>query len=146
MTTRLILLLAAALLCWAAPLQGQTIKSLGVNTTNGQVISPTNILTFTNRLVLPSDASHAGTTTLALQISTNNTGFYVSTSTGNAFVMTHLGSVGLALQTNVVNFFKPIRYNATSVGATNAPANTTNRVLWLEVQIGTNSYRVPLYQ
>jgi hypothetical protein len=146
MTTRLILLLAAALLCWAAPLQGQTIKSLGVNTTNGQVVSPTNALTFTNRIVLPSDANHAGTTALALQISTNNTGFYVSTSTGNAFVMTHLGSVGLAVQTNAINFFKPLRYNATSVGATNAPANTTNRVLWLEVQIGTNSYRAPLYQ
>jgi hypothetical protein len=145
MTTRLILL-AAALLCVAAPLQGQTIKSLGVNTTNGKVVSPTNALTFTNRIVLPSDASHAGVTTLALQISTNNTGFYVSTSTGNAFVMTHLGSVGLAVQTNAINFFKPLRYNATSVGATNAPANTTNSVLWLEVQIGTNSYRVPLYQ
>ena len=60
--------------------------------------------------------------------------------------MTHNGSVGLAVQTNVVNFFKPIRYNATSVGQTNAPANTTNPVLWLEVQIGTSSYRVPLYQ
>ena len=145
MTTRLILL-AAALLCWAAPVQGQTIKSLGVNTTNGQVVSPTNILTLTNRLVLPSDASHSGVTTLALQISTNNTGFYVSTSTGNSLVLAHNGSVGLAVQTNVVNFFKPLRYNATSVGATNAPSNTTNRVLWLEVQIGTNSYRVPLYQ
>jgi hypothetical protein len=145
MTARPILL-AAALLCLAAPLQGQTIKSLGVNTTNGQVVSPTNALTFTNRIVLPSDASHSGVSALALQISTNNTGFYVSTSTGNALAVVHNGSVGLVVQTNAVNFFKPLRYNATSVGATNAPANTTNRVLWLEVQIGTNSYRVPLYQ
>lgn len=46
MTTRLILLLAA-LLYWAAPVQGQTIKTLGFNTTNGQVVAATN-LTFTN--------------------------------------------------------------------------------------------------
>ena len=44
-----ILLLAAALA--AAPAAGQTIKSLGYNTTNGQVIySGTNPLTFTNPL------------------------------------------------------------------------------------------------
>jgi hypothetical protein len=143
MTTRLLILLAAALLCWAAPAEAQTIKSLGVNTTNGQVVGPTNVLTFSNRVVLPAGG---GTTTLGLQLSASNTGFYTSSSIGNAFVFTHLGTVGFALQTNAVNFFKPIRYNATSVGQTNAPANTADRVLWLEVQIGANSYRVPLYQ
>jgi hypothetical protein len=46
-----ILLLAAALA--AAPAAGQTIKSLGYNTTNGQVVySGTNTLTFTNPLNL----------------------------------------------------------------------------------------------
>jgi hypothetical protein len=29
---------------------------------------------------------------------------------------------------------------------TNAPANTTNVALWLRVWVGTNSYRLPLYQ
>ena len=43
-----ILLLAAAALA-AAPAAGQTIKSLGYNTTNGQIVySGTNALTFTN--------------------------------------------------------------------------------------------------
>jgi hypothetical protein len=52
MTTRLILLLAAALLCWASPLQGQTVKSLGFNTTNGVVVyTGTNTLNFTNSSV-----------------------------------------------------------------------------------------------
>jgi hypothetical protein len=45
-----IILLAAALA--AAPAAGQTIKSLGFNTTNGQIVANTgtNVLTFTNRI------------------------------------------------------------------------------------------------
>jgi hypothetical protein len=45
-----LILLATALLCWAAPAAGQTVKSLGYNTTNGQVVANTgtNVLTFTN--------------------------------------------------------------------------------------------------
>ena len=51
MTTRLLILLAAVLLCWAAPAQAQTIKSLGFNTTNGNIVyTGTNALTFTNAL------------------------------------------------------------------------------------------------
>jgi hypothetical protein len=47
MKLRLLILLAAALA--ASPAAGQTIKSLGFNTTNGQVVySGTNPLTFTN--------------------------------------------------------------------------------------------------
>jgi hypothetical protein len=57
MTTRLIILLAAALLCWAAPAAGQTIKSLGFNTTNGVVVyTGTNALTFTNALQFATNA------------------------------------------------------------------------------------------
>jgi hypothetical protein len=58
-----ILLLAAALA--ASPAAGQTIKSLGYNTTNGQVVySGTNPLTFTNPLAF-------GDTTNAASIRTN---------------------------------------------------------------------------
>jgi hypothetical protein len=49
MTTRLLILLAAVLLCWAAPAQGQTIKTLGFNTNNGNVIMPSSI-TFSNNV------------------------------------------------------------------------------------------------
>ena len=62
MTTRLILLLAAALL-WAAPAAGQTVKSLGYNTTNGQVITATNVV-WTN-------AFSFSTNTVAAQVRTN---------------------------------------------------------------------------
>ena len=70
MTTRLILLLAAALLCWAAPAAGQTIKSLGYNTTNGQVVyTGTNTLTFTNAL---SFGTNAATTRANLGLGVSN--------------------------------------------------------------------------
>lgn len=135
------------LLLLAASASAQTVKSLGYNTTNGRVVyTGTNALTLTNKLTLPSDASHSGTSTLALQISTNNSGWYVSTSAPNALVGVHNGSVSYALTTNVFILYKPLRYNSTAVGATNAPTNTTNAVAWIEVQVGTNSYRTPLYQ
>jgi hypothetical protein len=66
MTTRLILL-AAALLCWAVPAAGQTIKSLGFNTTNGFVTySGSNSLTFTNALQFSTNARAATRTNLGL--------------------------------------------------------------------------------
>jgi hypothetical protein len=62
MTTRLLILLAAALLYWAAPAQGQTIKSFGYNTTNGQVVyGGTNDLTFTNSVSAPQFFVKIGT-------------------------------------------------------------------------------------
>jgi hypothetical protein len=58
-----ILLLAAALA--ASPAAGQTIKSLGYNTTNGQVVySGTNPLTFTNSLQFATNARAATRTNL----------------------------------------------------------------------------------
>lgn len=58
-----ILLLAATAL--AAPAAGQTIKSLGYNTTNGQVVySGSNSLTFTNALQFSTNARAATRTNL----------------------------------------------------------------------------------
>jgi hypothetical protein len=53
------------LLCWAAPASAQTIKSLGFNTTNGQIVySGTNALTFTNALQFSTNARAATRTNL----------------------------------------------------------------------------------
>ena len=60
---RLLILLAAALLCWAAPAQGQTIKSLGFNTTNGNIVAATNV-TFTNSVGFSTNARAATRTNL----------------------------------------------------------------------------------
>jgi hypothetical protein len=58
-------LLAAALLCWAAPAAGQTIKSLGYNTTNGNIVAATNV-TFTNSVGFATNAQAATRTNLGL--------------------------------------------------------------------------------
>jgi hypothetical protein len=54
----LLTLLATLLLC-SAPAQAQTIKTLGFNTTNGQVVANTgtNVLTFTNALSFGTNAA-----------------------------------------------------------------------------------------
>jgi hypothetical protein len=64
MKLRLLILLAAAALA-AAPAAGQTVKSLGYNTTNGQIVySGSNSLTFTNALQFSTNAQAATRTNL----------------------------------------------------------------------------------
>jgi uncharacterized protein YaiE (UPF0345 family) len=52
------------------------------------------------------------------------------------------------IRDGATEFARPIRFstNASTRPSTNAPANTTNVAAWVEMRIGTNSYRVPLYQ
>lgn len=52
------------------------------------------------------------------------------------------------IRDGATEFARPIRFstNASTRPATNAPANATNVAAWVEMRIGTNSYRVPLYQ
>ena len=63
MKLRLLILLAAALA--AAPAAGQTIKSLGYNTTNGNIVAATNV-TFTNSLGFATNARATTRTNLGL--------------------------------------------------------------------------------
>jgi hypothetical protein len=62
MKLRLLILLAAAALA-AAPAAGQTIKSLGFNTTNGNIVAATNV-TFTNSVGFATNARAATRTNL----------------------------------------------------------------------------------
>jgi hypothetical protein len=52
------------------------------------------------------------------------------------------------IRDGATEFARPLRFstNASTRPATNAPAVTTNVAAWVEMRIGTNSYRVPLYQ
>jgi hypothetical protein len=52
------------------------------------------------------------------------------------------------IRDGATEFARPIRFstNAATKPATNAPTDTTNAAAWVEMRIGTNSYRVPLYQ
>lgn len=52
------------------------------------------------------------------------------------------------IRDGATEFARPLRFstNASTRPSTNAPANTTNVAAWVEMRIGTNSYRAPLYQ
>jgi hypothetical protein len=108
MKLRLLTFLAALLLC--APSHAQTIKSLGVNTTNGFVVyGGTNALTFTNSLQFATNARAATRTNLGL-------GLPALTNTSN---VTFLSAVGAAqtiffVRTNDLSITNET--NATSTG------------------------------
>ena len=92
MKLRLLILLAAALA--AAPAAGQTIKSLGFNTTNGQVVySGVNTLTFTNSLQFATNARAATRTNLG------------GTTVGNAvFTATNAAAAASAVGLGTTNY------------------------------------------
>jgi hypothetical protein len=83
MKLRLLILLAAALA--AAPASGQTIKSLGYNTTNGNIVAATNV-TFTNSVGFSTNARAATRTNLG------------ATTLGNSvFTATNIGAAQVAI-------------------------------------------------
>jgi hypothetical protein len=133
-----IILLAAALT--AAPAAGQTIKSLGYNTTNGQVVySGTNTLTFTNPLNLTN------TVRVGVFGQGGASGFAGRTSGGN------LALYGTNVTTAQPSFYGFDGFNNTAFSAgvarTNLGLSTTDAVTFqslvadqLQVLIGTNLY------
>ena len=175
---RHLLALLAALTLLAAPAAAQTIKSLGFNTTNGQVVANTgtNVLTFTNAI------SVSGGQILSPMGTTNFVGVGVgSTSSGLASDGFIQGNIGIVDDGNLIALFgngagvymyRPITFASgveqtrtnlglglgllTNTSITNfqsamfstntAPTNTTNAAAWTTIQIGTNTFRVPLYQ
>jgi hypothetical protein len=127
MTTRLILLLAAALLCWVAPAAGQTIKSLGYNTTNGQVVANTgtNALTFTNALSFGTNAENVSITRANLALgSTSEPQFQsvVLNEDTNSFTITAIASVNRAN----LGLGLPALTNTSNVTTMRALAGSTN--------------------
>ena len=131
MKLRLLILLAAALA--AAPATAQTIKSLGYNTTNGQIVySGTNALTFTNALQFSTNAQAATRTNLggttvgnAVFTATNTAAAQVAIFGTNADINTSGGLVGLTLSTNETKLLNPISFPFLG-GATAAATSLTN--------------------
>ena len=114
MTTRIILL-SAALLCWAAPVQGQTIKSLGFDTTNNTVVS-TNQIFFTRLATLggsaadPSFAAVFGTNTIGLFSATQ---FGIGPYLGFAYNGTRV----FLISSNAIRAENPITFSTTTIAA-----------------------------
>jgi hypothetical protein len=125
-----ILLLAAAALA-AAPASGQTIKSLGYNTTNGNIVAATNV-TFTNSVGFATNArattrTNLGGTTVgnAVFTATNTSAAQVAIFGTNAEINTSGGLVGLTLSTNETKLLNPISFPFLG-GATAAATSRTN--------------------
>ena len=101
-----ILLLAAALA--AAPAAGQTIKSLGYNTTNGNIVAATNV-TFTNSVGFATNARAAtrtnlGGTTVGNSVFTATNAAAAATAidlgTNNDVTFSRVGVGGVVISTN----------------------------------------------
>jgi hypothetical protein len=95
--------------------------------TNGSGVAVFSVFGFNALMMIGADAS-------------TNAVIYSGGGTNNE-VMT-------LIRDGATEFARPLRFstNASTRPATNAPANTTNVAAWVEMRIGTNSYRVPLYQ
>jgi hypothetical protein len=95
--------------------------------TNGNGVAVFSVFGFDALMMIGADAS-------------TNAVIYSGGGTNNE-VMT-------LIRDGATEFARPIRFstNASTRPETNAPANTTNVAAWVEIRIGTNSYRVPLYQ
>jgi hypothetical protein len=136
MTTRLILL-AAALLCWAAPLQGQTIKAVAFNTTNNTVVS-TNQISFTRLATVagstadPSFSVISGTNTMGL-FSTSLIGI------GPYLGFSHNGTRVFLISSNAIRAENPITFNNTTNAATTRTNLGLGSGLITNIVAGTNT-------
>jgi hypothetical protein len=123
MKLRLLILLAAAALA-AAPAAGQTIKSLGYNTTNGNIVAATNV-TFTNSVGFATNARAATRTNLGLEATW-------LTNTEPAFFRLGIGIVSQEWSTNTSTFYVPISFGGNAfVNAANTRTNFGLGATWL---------------
>jgi hypothetical protein len=132
-------LVALLLFLAAAPGYGQTVKSLGYNTTNGQIVyGGTNSLTFTNAFTF-------STNTLAATVRTNlGLGFTALTNTNASTFRAALEIPWSGLTNTNAATFQAALFPATNAAPTNTNAPTPDA--WLDVQVGTNTYKLPLWQ
>ena len=150
MKLRLLILLAAALA--AAPAAGQTVKSLGYNTTNGNIVAATNV-TFTNSVGFATNARAAtrtnlGGTTLGNSVftATNTATAQVAILGTNAEINTSGGLVGITLSTNETKLLNPISFpflggsTAAATSRTNLELGATNNVTFSNITASGNIY------
>ena len=167
--------LLATLCLLAASAEAQVIKSLGYNTTNGQVVySSTNALTFTNeasfQTINANSIKGLGNDAITLdeepKVLSGNWAVYgalsFETTTNAAVTRTNLGlyATNAAVVSYAQGLFdgandEPsmrvedgyIGFSSATIN-TNAPTDTTNAVRWIDVNVlgDTNIYKLPLYQ
>lgn len=160
MKLRLLILLAAAAALAAAPAAGQTVKSLGYNTTNGQIVySGSNSLTFTNALQFATNARATTRTNLGLggsdsvtfsNLSLNASGSLAiggmnvtAITSGIDLAFKRAGSTELELKTNGLILhagsyaFSGGNSNGASTSRTNLGLGGTNTVTFSNIQLNS---------
>jgi hypothetical protein len=138
-----------ALLALAATGYGQSVRYLGHSTSGAVVYTNPNALTFSNTTVFNN------TTTFNAEVNATNVVFTAGANAlqlestgitfGGAAGATTRSNLGLPLaaltNTNAANFQGAI------FAATNAaPTNTTNVNAWINLNVGTNTFKLPLYK
>lgn len=146
-------LIAIFLLALCATASAQTIKSLGYNTTNGEVVfSWTNIsgastLTFTNDGI-SANAGSFGNNVVAnsngITFYTTNAGFAFSAGATAAQFREDLQLTWAGLTNTNAATFQGALFSATNAAPTNTNAPTPDA--WVDIQVGTNTYKLPLWQ
>jgi hypothetical protein len=136
-----------------ATASAQTIKTLGYNTTNGQVVyTNTNALTFSNAVafgdfgIQPNSGGLYWTTNLVFEVETAT--FYsainFSSNAVASSVRTNLGLTWTGLTNTNAATFQSALFSATNAAPTNTNAPTPDA--WVDIQVGTNTYKLPLWQ
>jgi len=187
-STRILAILLAALVASAVSCFSQTIRTLGYNSTNGQIVAATNVA-FTNSvsfgeikadtLIMPKTGAPlilANITSGNLSASGVLSGSTVTTSSGGSIIVVSSGSLrfdaGATISNSpTVNFanttnaaqtrtnlglpwvgltnasaasFQGALFPATNAAPTNTNAPTPDA--WVDIQVGTNTYKLPLWQ
>jgi len=147
-------IIAAIAILAAATAQGQTVKTLGFDTTNNTVVGPTNTnaLVFTNALDVPALSTGGAITAYSISLTGETTDLQAfGQSLGIVYASEDVkawsfGLYDLANTTNALSVTDSDISVAADMLRTNAPVNMTNAVRWMNVISGTNVYKLPLYQ
>lgn len=132
---RLLSILLTAILCSTAA-SAQTIRTLGYNSTNGQVIANagTNLLTFTNTAVFSAANNDADVILEECYTATNKE---VGIHLANQEIIAG-GNAVLSWTTNEIAFYQPMQFYDNSAGQTrtNLGLGTTNIVRFGQIYLG----------
>ena len=146
-------LLAIFLLAACATASAQTVKTLGYNTTNGQVVySGTNTLTFTNNVAIGPDVvftdagelQWSGSARFSLETMEFFEPIYFDNTTNAATTRTNLGLPWTGLTNTNAADFQGALFSATNAAPTNTNAPTPDA--WVDITVGTNVFKLPLWQ
>ena len=148
-----------ALCLLSAPAAAQTVKALSYNVSNNVVVAATNTnaLTFTGPVTFSNVTTGTTIRSLSVELNMGGTGgsnlvlwsaIYFDDIYSNDIQAKSRANLGFSTNLNTLwEATNAATGQAALFAATNAaPTNTTNVSAWVGIQVGTNTYKLPLYQ